>query len=82
MSERPSDELTSALRKRGVHDVVAMGGQPVGVLLALDEYEHYLDLLEDEADSQDPELARRLVQAASQSVGEERIDFRAYLRQR
>lgn len=82
MSERPSDELTSALRERGVHYVVGTGGQPVGVLLALDEYEHYLDLLEDEADSQDPELARRLAQASSQLVSEERIDFRAYLRQR
>jgi hypothetical protein len=29
-------------------------------------YEHYLDLLDDEADSQDTELAARLAQASSQ----------------
>jgi len=28
-------------------------GHPVAVLLTLKEYEHYLDLLDDEADSQD-----------------------------
>jgi PHD/YefM family antitoxin component YafN of YafNO toxin-antitoxin module len=82
MSEQPSTELARVLRERGVHYVVGTGGQPVGVLLALDEYEHYLDLLDDEADSQDPELARRLTQAAGQPVEEARVDFRAYLRQR
>lgn len=82
MSERPSDDFASVLRKRGVHYVVGTGGQPVGVLLALDDYEHYLDLLDDEADSQDPELANRLAQAANAPAGEERLDFRAYLSQR
>lgn len=82
MSERPPDELASALRERGIHYIVGTGGEPVGVLLALDEYEHYLDLLDDEADSQDPELARRLAQATSRPTDEERLDFRAYLSQR
>ena len=82
MSEKPSDDLVHALRERGVHYVVGTGGRPVGVLLALDEYEHYLDLLDDEADSQDPELAMRLARAASTPAGEERLDFRAYLSQR
>lgn len=82
MNERPSDELAHALRERGVHYVVGTGGEPGGVLLALGEYEHYLDLLDDEADSQDPELAKRLAQAASRPTDEERLDSRAYVSQR
>ncbi|NOZ72719.1 MAG: hypothetical protein GXP38_12550 [Chloroflexi bacterium] len=45
------------------------------------EYDHYLDLLEDEAASQDVELAARLRQAR-QDRGSERMAFRDYLRQR
>lgn len=82
MSETPSDELVRTLRERSAHYVVGTGGQPVAVLLALDEYEHYLDLLDDEADSQDDELAARLAQAATQPTGEERSSFRDYLNQR
>ena len=48
----------------------------------IDEYEHYLDLLDDEADSQDEELAQRLLQAATREKGAERQGFRDYLRER
>ena len=53
MSEKSSDDMIHALRERGAHYVVDVQGQPVAVLLTLEEYEHYLDLLDDEADSQD-----------------------------
>ena len=46
------------------------------------EYDHYLDLLEDEADSQDVELAMRLERASAHPTGGERQAFRDYLRQR
>jgi hypothetical protein len=52
------------------------------VLLTLEEYEHYLDLLDDEADSQDHELAARLAEAAVRPPREGRPSFRDYLRQR
>lgn len=67
MSENPSDDLLHTLRERGAHYVVDTHGQPVAVLLTLEEYQHYLALLDDEADSQDAELAARLEQAAAQS---------------
>jgi len=54
----------------------------LSVLLTLEEYDHYLDLLDDEADSQDDELATRLTQAAIQPFGGERQAFRDYLRRR
>ena len=82
MSEKSSDDLVHTLRERGTHYVVDTQGQPVAVLLTLPEYEHYLDLLEDEADSQDEELAERLEQAAAQPRDGERESFRAYLAQR
>ena len=66
MSEKSSDDLVHTLRERGTHYVVDTQGQPVAVLLTQPEYEHYLDLLEDEADSQDEERAERLEQAAAQ----------------
>lgn len=56
--------------------------QPVAVLLSLTEYEHYLDLLDDEEDSQDPDLAMRLAQAADSPAPRERLSFRDYLDQR
>jgi len=82
MSENPSDDLVQTLRERGARYVVGTEGHPVAVLLTLDEYDHYLDLLDDEADSRDDELAMRLVQAAAQPTREERQSFRDYLRQR
>jgi PHD/YefM family antitoxin component YafN of YafNO toxin-antitoxin module len=82
MSEKTSDDFVHTLRERGAHYVVGTEGQPVAVLLALEEYEHYLDLLDDETDSQDAELAARLAQAAAQPTDEERHSFRDYLSQR
>ncbi len=80
MSQNKSDEFTVILREQGVQYVVDTAGQPVAVLLAVEEYEHYLDLMEDEADNQDAELAARL-SAAAQSE-EERLPFRAYIAER
>ena len=82
MSEDPSDHLVRTLRERGARYVVGTEGHPVAVLLTLEEYEHYLDLLDDEADSQDAELAARLAQAAVRPTRKERQSFRDYLRQR
>jgi len=65
MSENPSDNLVHTLRELGARYVVGTEGHPVAVLLTLEEYDHYLDLLDDEADSQDNELAARLAQAAA-----------------
>jgi PHD/YefM family antitoxin component YafN of YafNO toxin-antitoxin module len=75
----PSD-LGRTLRERGARYVTSAEGQPVAALLTLEEYEHYLDLLDDEADSQDAELATRLTQAASRPA-EDRLSFRDYLQQ-
>jgi hypothetical protein len=50
--------------------------------LTLHEYDHYQDLLEDKADSQDKELAARLAQAAAKPNGGERQPFSSYLHQR
>jgi len=82
MSENPSDNLIQTLRERGAQYVVSTKGHPVAVLLTLEEYDHYLDLLDDKADSQDVELAARLNQAAVRPTGEERQSFRDYLQQR
>jgi hypothetical protein len=65
-----------------VQFVVTSDGQRIAALLPIEAYHHYLDLLEDEADSQDPELAGRLEQAANQPANAERQSFRDYLRQR
>jgi hypothetical protein len=46
------------------------------------EYEHYLDLLDDEADSRDKELSKRLGRAAAQPASKRRQSFRDYLRKR
>jgi hypothetical protein len=48
----------------------------------MEEYAHYLDLLDDEADSQDAKLATRLDQASAHPTGGERQAFCDYLRQR
>ncbi len=82
MTENPADDLVQTLRKRGAHYVIGAEGRPIAVLLTLEEYEHYLDLLDDEADSQDEGIASRLAQAATQPSDEERINFRDYLSQR
>jgi PHD/YefM family antitoxin component YafN of YafNO toxin-antitoxin module len=82
MSENLSDDLVHTLREHGARYVIGTKGQPVAVLLTLEEYDHYLDLVDDEADSQDEELAARLVQAAARPTREERQSFRDYLRQR
>ena len=81
MSPNPSDDLINTLRERGAHYIVDTQGQPVAVLLTLEEYEHYLDLLDDETDSQDNEPAARLEQAAQPTRGEW-VSFQAYLHQR
>jgi len=81
MNENLPDDLLHTLRERGAHYVVDTQGQPVAVLLTLEDYDHYLDLLDDEADSQDEELARRLEQAASAPTGGQRPTFRDYLAQ-
>lgn len=77
-----SEKWNRILRERDVRYVVDTEGQPIAVLLTIEEYEHYLDLLEDEIDIQDDELAERLAQAAAQSTGDERQNFHDYLRQR
>ena len=82
MSEHSADDFVHTLRESGARYVVDTKGQPFAVLLTLEEYEHYLDLLEDEIDSQDAELAARLEQAAARPTGDERLAFRDYLRQR
>jgi PHD/YefM family antitoxin component YafN of YafNO toxin-antitoxin module len=82
MSEHLENDLVHTLRERGAQYVVDTQGQAIAVLLTLEEYEHYLDLLDDEADSQDAELAARLAQAADQPTGGECQAFRDYVRQR
>ena len=81
MSENPPDALVHTLRERGARYVVGTEGHPVAVLLTLEEYGRYLDLLDDEADSQDVELVARLAQATVRPTHEERQPFRDYLRQ-
>jgi PHD/YefM family antitoxin component YafN of YafNO toxin-antitoxin module len=82
MSKDPTDNLPRIVRETGAQYVVNADGQRIAVLLSIQEYEHYLDLLDDEADSQDTELAARLAQASSQPIGGERQPFRDYLPQR
>ncbi len=82
MSIRSSDDLLRTLRERGARYIVGAEGQPVAVLLSLEEYDHYLDLLDDEADSQDAEIAARLDLAAARAETAGRQPFRDYLKQR
>ena len=81
MNKKRSEHPASILGERAPHYVVDTGGETVAVLLTLDEYKHYLDLLEDEADSQDADLAARLRQVR-EGKDSERMTFRDYLRQR
>jgi PHD/YefM family antitoxin component YafN of YafNO toxin-antitoxin module len=82
VDEHSADILMRKLRERDAHYVVDSKGQAIAVLLTLEEYEHYLDLLDDEVDSQDEELAERLALAAAQAAGGERQVFHDYLHQR
>lgn len=82
MSESSSADLVHTLREQGARYVVGTEGQPVAVLLSMDEYDHYLDLLDDEADSQDNDLAARLAGAAAGPNKGERVSFRDYLSRR
>ncbi len=43
MSENQFDDLAHTLRECGAHYIVGAEGQPVAILLTLEEYEHYLD---------------------------------------
>ena len=71
MTEQSRDDLDRSLRECGARYVVDTQGQRIAVLLTVEEYEHYLDLLDDEADSQDAGLVARLAQAADRSTGGE-----------
>jgi PHD/YefM family antitoxin component YafN of YafNO toxin-antitoxin module len=82
MSGKSSDDFVHTIREQGARYVVGDQGRPVAVLLTLKEYEHYLDLLDDEVDSRDKELSTRLSQAAVQPARKRRQSFRDYLRQR
>jgi PHD/YefM family antitoxin component YafN of YafNO toxin-antitoxin module len=82
MSKDPTGNQPRTVRETGAQYIVNADGQRIAVLLSIQEYEHYLDLLDDEADSQDAELAARLAQASSQPTGGERQPFRDYLHQR
>ncbi len=82
MDDRQEDDLLDTLREQQARYIVGSEGRPVAVLLSIQEYEHYLDLLDDEADSHDPEIALRLDQAASSTVEGERAVFRDYLERR
>lgn len=82
MSGNSSKDPVHAIRERGARYVVGSEGKPVAVLLTLEEYEHYLDLLDDEADSQDGELAARLGKAAARPARKKRQSFQDYLRRR
>ncbi|MGC9396301.1 MAG: hypothetical protein ACP5J4_15770 [Anaerolineae bacterium] len=80
--KKNSPDIVQTLHERGARYVVDVEQQPVAVLLSLTEYEHYLDLLDDEEDSQDPDLAMRLAQAADSPGPRKRLSFRDYLDQR
>lgn len=82
MSNREPDAVSKTLREKGGRYVVDSLNRPVAVLLTLEEYEHYLDLLDDEEDSQDKGLQARLTLAAAAQTDVERPSLRDYLRQR
>lgn len=80
MNENPSEDIGHTLREQGARYVIDTKGHPVAVLLTLEEYDHYLDVMDDEADGQDDELGARLAQAAARPTHEERLAFGDYLR--
>jgi PHD/YefM family antitoxin component YafN of YafNO toxin-antitoxin module len=69
------------LREQTAQYVVGTQGRPVAVLLTLEEYGHYLDLLDDEADSQDAQLTARLAQASKRPARKHRPASHAPLAQ-
>ena len=71
-----------ALREQGARYVVGTQGQPIAVLLTLEEYDRHLDLLDDETDSQNADLAARLARASTRPVRQERLAFREHKRRR
>lgn len=73
--------LTKALREACARYVLDAQQRPVGYLLTPEEYAEYLEMLEDRADSQDPEIAQRLTQAV-ETPDEARPTLREYLRRR
>ncbi len=81
MNNTSSDTIGKVLRERGARYVVDTQNQPVAVLLTIEEYEHYLDLLNDEYDCQDEEIKARLVKAADPS-STPRSSLSAYLPRR
>ncbi len=78
MAKPAAKHPVRTLHEQGARYVVTAEGQPVGVLLSLEEYEQYLDLLDDEADSQDPKLAERVLRAAAPTRRQKRLSFREY----
>ena len=82
MTKSTASDPVRALREQGARYVVGTGGQPVAVLLTLEEYNRYLDLLDDEADSRDAKLAQRLAQAATRPARPKRPSFRDYMHRR
>ena len=77
-----SKDWDRRLRESNVRYVVDTQGEPIGVLLTIEEYETYLDLLDDKDDRHDDDLASRLEQAATRPADGERQTFRDYLTQR
>ena len=65
MPKSTSKNRPRVLREQAARYVVGASGQPVAVHLTLEEYDRYLDLLDDQADSHDPKPAARLAQAAA-----------------
>ena len=75
------DSVPKGLREAGSRYIVDSHQRPVGFLLTPEEYEDYLEMLEDRADSQDADLAQRLTQAAAAPTVE-RPTLCDYLRHR
>jgi PHD/YefM family antitoxin component YafN of YafNO toxin-antitoxin module len=82
VTKSTASDPVRALREQGARYVVGVQGQPVAVLLTLEEYERYLDLLDDEADSQDAELSKRLTLASARKPRQKRLTFRDYVHHR
>ena len=82
MAKPTKKDSSRALHEQGARYVVGTEGQPVAVLLTLEEYDRYRDLLDDEADSRDAELAARLARASVQKPHQKRQSFRDYVHRR
>lgn len=82
MNDTTPETISKTLREQGGRYVVDSQNRPVAVLLSLEEYEHYLDLLDDEEDSQDEDLQARLALAAEPSDEAPRLSLHEYLHQR